>query len=310
MLRSFLHRGRSWIYAQRITFVVAIFILVYVLVFSYFTIMKHNAFESTAWDLGVYEQALWNTVNSGKLLYYTPDLMFNPSGIFLGVHFSPILLLILPIYFVHQTAETLLVFQSFILAIGALPLFWLARDELKSQLAGIVFALVYLLYVPIHFVNMYDFHVEAFLPALFLFAFYYFRKQNWGRYFLFLVLSLITIEYIPAFIGFYLGFYGILLSARNHRIKINQLLHLRRTTFSMIFNDKQASMSILTMILAIIFFFVATIVKSSINNSAPVIPHLMWVYGNTPESRFLESFQTHLWFFKPFFPMVLQRFFI
>ena len=75
---------------------VYLLIAVYTIVFSYFTILKYCAFRSYAWDLGINNQALWTTLNQGKLLYYTPELYFNPSGAFFGLHFSPILFLILP----------------------------------------------------------------------------------------------------------------------------------------------------------------------------------------------------------------------
>lgn len=277
-MRSTLFRAR---YAEH---VVLLLIVVYTLVFSYFSILKHRAFLSTAWDLGVYEQALWTTLNRGKLFYYTPDLAFNPGGSFFGLHFSPILFLILPIYAIYQAPETLLVLQSFILALGALPLFWLARDELKSPTRGLVFAFVYLLYPALHFVNMFDFHSEAFLPAFFLFAFYYLRKQKWYRYFLFLSLSLMTIEYVPAVITFCLGVYGMRLYAQHNRISLKNIKQVQLRRIQIVVRDKQALVALLTMVMSIFAFVLATSVKTYFNSEGAPIPHPMWVYGTTPES--------------------------
>ncbi|HUW96574.1 MAG TPA: hypothetical protein VMW58_12375, partial [Anaerolineae bacterium] len=45
-------------------------ILLYVLVFSYLTVLKHEAFETTAFDLGNMDQAVWNSLR-GRFLPFT-----------------------------------------------------------------------------------------------------------------------------------------------------------------------------------------------------------------------------------------------
>lgn len=154
--------GKSFIGKHRTECLVLLFILVYTIVFSYVTILRHYSFSSGAYDLGIYENILWRTINYGDFFKSVPDPV-GPTGYFFSVHFSPILFLLLPIYAVHQATETLLVFQSFVLALGAYPLYLLARKELKSEVAGIVFAVAYLLYPPLQGVNWFDFHPQALL---------------------------------------------------------------------------------------------------------------------------------------------------
>ena len=186
----------------------------------------HYTFRTYAWDLGIIAQSLWTTLNSGKMLYSTLEVPYgNPSGNFLGVHFSPILLLILPIYALFQSPETLLVLQSFILAIAALPLYWLARDKLQNKLFALAFAIVYLLNPVLHGVNTFDFHLEIFTPAFILFAFYYLDKGKWLKAVPFIILELTTLEFAPLII-LSLGFYFLLkkfkenLSKQETRLKI------------------------------------------------------------------------------------------
>jgi uncharacterized membrane protein len=84
-------------------------ILVYIVAFSAYTCYMHYVFKTYAWDLGIVEQSLWTTLNSGKMLYSTLEVPFgNPGGSFLGVHFSPILFVILPVYAIYQSSENLL----------------------------------------------------------------------------------------------------------------------------------------------------------------------------------------------------------
>lgn len=180
-------------------------IIIYTIVCSYISILKHNAFLSSAWDLGIFEQAIWSTANRGELFWYSIDLPINPSGSFFGIHFSPILFLILPVYRAFQTTETLLVLQSFLIALGALPLYWIVGKDVNRR-AALIFAAAYLLYPPLHGVNLFDFHPHAFLPAFFLFAYHYFRERKWIKYFIFVILALTVIEFVP-FIVVFLGFY-------------------------------------------------------------------------------------------------------
>jgi uncharacterized membrane protein len=180
--------------------------LFYGIVFSCLTILKYYAFKTKAWDLGIFTQSLWTTLYANRFLYYTCELFVNPSGSFFAVHFSPILFLVLPFYWLHSTPETLLVLQSFVVALAAFPIYKLAREYAGGRIVGLTFAVAYLMYPGVQWVNWYDFHVQAFLPFLFSYAIYYVVKENWSRYFLFLTLSLMCEEHV-AFISLFIGLY-------------------------------------------------------------------------------------------------------
>ena len=200
--------GRRWFKADRSDIVLYLSIIAYTLVFSCLTILRHHAFKTRAWDLGIFTQSLWTTLNANGFFYHTCELPVNPSGSFFGVHFSPILVLILPLYWIIQMPETLLVLQSFILALAALPIYKLARDLAGGRIVGLVFALTYLIFPSTQFVNWYDFHVQAFLPLFFAYTIYYITKENWPRYFVFMFLSLMCEEHaaqIMLFVGIYIA---------------------------------------------------------------------------------------------------------
>jgi uncharacterized membrane protein len=52
-----------------------VLIALYIMVFGAVTIFKHQAFQTTAFDLGTMDQAIWNT-SQGRILRVTiqPDL--------------------------------------------------------------------------------------------------------------------------------------------------------------------------------------------------------------------------------------------
>jgi uncharacterized membrane protein len=193
---------------------VGIAILIYAVVFSHFAIMKHYAFKTYAWDLGIFNQSFWTTLYDGKLFYSTVELLVNPSGSFFGVHLSPILVILLPFYAIYSTPQTLLVVQSFILALGALPLYKLTMHVSKYRVVGFVFVLVYLLYPPLQGINWFDFHVQSFLPLFFFSAIFFYMKQNWKPYLFFIVLALMCEEHV-AMIVFFVGVY-VFLDNRKH----------------------------------------------------------------------------------------------
>lgn len=227
---------------------------------------------STTWDLGIYEQVLWSTVNTGRFFWYTPELAINPSCNFFGIHFSPVLFLVLPIYAIFQTTEILLILQVFFLALGIIPLYKLVLYENRSRKQALVFALIYLTYPPIIGMTFFDFHVQAFLPFLFFFAFYYFKKEVWSKYFLFIILSLMVIEFVPLIVVFF-GLYGLWINRK-------RIFHsIRNLDFRGFLFNKSIFFSIITIILGLVWFTIAKNIIFSINPSAP--PHPNWkVFGD------------------------------
>ena len=226
-------------------------ILVYGVVFSYFTVLKHNFFRSSAWDLGIFDQALYTTLQ-GHFLYYTPELFMVPSGSYFGGHFSPILLLVLPFYAIRPSATTLLVFQAFVLALGAIPLYLIALKTLEDKKAAVFFALLYLLYPPLQASNWFDFHTQIFLP-LFLFSAYYFMQtKRWKFYFLSTLFVLMVEEHASILIFLMAVYFWIVSSPKN----IVTSLRCRKMS--------QALVSLITIALSLAWFFFAQYIKRGV----------------------------------------------
>jgi uncharacterized membrane protein len=129
----------------------------YVVVFGSLALIRHWAFHSTALDLGVFDQVLWNTVH-GRFMESTLSLeRCDPHSFFLD-HFSPALLLIVPFYAVFPRPETLIVFQTAALALGAWPVYLLARHYLRRSEERLVWVAAYVLSAPLAWITFYDFH--------------------------------------------------------------------------------------------------------------------------------------------------------
>jgi len=183
-------------------------ILSYGIIFSYFTVLKHYNFASYAADLGVFDQAFYTTLFHRKLFYYTPELWLNPSGCFFAVHFSPILFLLLPVYAIYPSPESLLIAQSFLLAIAAVPLYLLSTTLLRSKSAGFALVIAYLLFTPLHGANWFDFHPQAFIPILIFSVYYFAIKKSWKLYLVSVALALMIQEHL-VYIIFVLAIYNL-----------------------------------------------------------------------------------------------------
>jgi len=260
---------------------VLVLISVYVAVFSGFTILMYYTFKTYAWDLGIFLQALWTTVNRGQLFYYTIELPVNPSGSFFGAHFAPILFLVLPIYAVFQSPFTLLVLQSVVLALGAVPIYLIAKKHLGDRLSAVSLAAVYLTYPAVQSVNCFDFHTEAFIPLFFLMAFYYIDDKKWFKGLLFVVLTLSTIEFAPILIIF-LGAYLALKEAFTKDPTERSKSLLKRMLFPA-----------LLIAIAVITFFLAFFVIDTLNPIKSTGLPGNWTYWGSSLSGVFLNILTH-----------------
>jgi uncharacterized membrane protein len=174
----------------------------YVIVLSTASLVRHFSFQTSAWDLGIFDQAFSSTL-SGRLFYYTAELYANPGGSIFGVHFSPILFLVVPFYAMLKSPATLLVIQSVVVGAGVYPVFLIGQQALKDRRLAYYFSLLYLVYPHVYGINIFDFHPDAFFVPFALFALYFFMKGSWKPYLVFLLLSLSTKEFMAIIFGIF-----------------------------------------------------------------------------------------------------------
>jgi len=182
------------------------------------TVLKHEAFQTTAFDLGNMDQAVWNSLH-GRLLPFTN---WGEEGTRLAYHVDPILVLISPLYLLYSDPKTLLVFQALVVGLGALPLFWLAKEMLGESLVALVFPLVYLLFPALEAANMFDFHPTTIAPPLLLYAFYYLWKRKYPWFFLFSFL-IMTCKEEMSLLVLMMGLY-ILVVQRNWQVGLSTVV--------------------------------------------------------------------------------------
>lgn len=123
--------------------------------------LRHALFQSTAFDLGIFDQAIYLI---GKNQTPFSSLM----GIhILGDHAAVIYYPLALLYKIYPDVHWLLLVQAVALSLGAWPSWSLARLAGLNQEQSRAIAFIYLLYPVVFNINLFDFHPEVIaLPAI------------------------------------------------------------------------------------------------------------------------------------------------
>ncbi len=126
-----------------------------------YSMARHSLFHSTAYDLGYFDQATY-LISQGQ-----PPIVSFWGDHFLGGHADWILYLVAGLYRLYPTVYWLLGLQALALAVGAVPVWYLAQQARLTAAMATTLAGVYLLQPLVFNVNLFDFHPAALaLPVL------------------------------------------------------------------------------------------------------------------------------------------------
>jgi len=165
---------------------------------------RHGTF---GFDLGIYDQGVW-------LLSRFKDPFVTIRGLELfGHHANLILLLLVPFYWLGAGPVFLLVVQVLAQASGALALYLLARDLLKSRWAGVGIATAFCLNPTNQWLTWEFFHPDAVAIGPLLFAYWAARTKRWTVFWIALALALACKE--DAALS--LAILGVVLALRGER---------------------------------------------------------------------------------------------
>ena len=124
---------------------------------------KYGAFQFGLWDFGIYDSMLHSTAFGEGFLRDFRGGLYD--------HFSPIMLVLVPFYWISDTPMHLVWFQSAALAAGIPIMYFLAKKYLRSPEWALVLAVLYALDPYYSRLALYDFHSECLFPAMFLAGF-------------------------------------------------------------------------------------------------------------------------------------------
>jgi uncharacterized membrane protein len=162
--------------------------------FAALSSLRHESFETGRFDLGNMVQAVWSTAH-GRPLRVTN--LHGEQVSRLAAHFDPLLAGFAPLWWIWPSPHMLLVAQAILVALGALPVYWLARKHLRSEQAALGFSLAYLLFPATQWLTLNEFHAVALACPFLLFAFWYLDEERLAPFGIFALLAVLTKEEIP-----------------------------------------------------------------------------------------------------------------
>ncbi|MEM2341456.1 MAG: DUF2079 domain-containing protein [Candidatus Bathyarchaeia archaeon] len=167
---------------------------------SFIAVHRYLSYQSS-WDLGVFTQIFEGLLKLG-FMYDTMDFFKNPSGNYLGVHFSPFIIILTPFYYVMPTPATLLITQVLFYSAGVVPLYLMAKKWF-DEISSILISLAYLIHPGSLYLLLYDFHEISLFPTLFIFTMYFYFTKQYLLFLLLLILSCMVNEFTPILMLFF-----------------------------------------------------------------------------------------------------------
>ena len=186
-------------------------VLIEVIVYTYtFSAILIDRFYNLAFaeDIGETIQAVYTTAFHGRLLEqaFSAGLYVNLGYAerisYLTAHFSPILFLLVPFYYLIPKVETLLVLKALITSLSVIPAYLLAKARLGKKL-GLLAAILYLLHPALHASTLANWPPNTFLPLFLLLTIYFRWKSIWRAFWLSLVLTLMVHEFAGLLVAAY-----------------------------------------------------------------------------------------------------------
>lgn len=179
-------------------------------VYTTYSLVRHARVETAGYDLGIFDQA----VRSYAGLHAPIVSIKQPGFNLLGDHFHPILVLLVPLYWLWPSASALLFAQALLFAISIVPVTRLALRRLGTPY-GVMVGLSYGLAWGLQSALAFDFHEVAFAVPLLAFAMVALAESRWRAAALW-TLPLLLVKEDMGFIVCAVG--GVLLLKRQWRL--------------------------------------------------------------------------------------------
>lgn len=161
---------------RTVTHQVRLFLLwaVFFACYAWLSLSRFTHYGSMSFDLGIFEQVVRSYAEGRAPV---ADLL-GPGFIIFGDHFSPVLVLLAPLYYLFPSAQTLLVVQAALFAISIIPV-TRAASRLLGAARGWAVGIAYGLSWGVQRAVDFDFHEICFAVPLVAFALEAMLARRW-----------------------------------------------------------------------------------------------------------------------------------
>lgn len=176
---------RTWSWLERYSgWLLVAMLLFFFAVFTAAIIRKHEL-GRMGYDVALIHQAVWNTAHGRFLETHAYDFtnsLLGTDSFFMAAWLAPLYRLLPSVY-------TLYAAQIAIVALGALPLYLLAKDRL-GRVPGLAAAALYLLYTPVEYGSLYEIRFRIMGMAWLAFILLFVERRRYWALLPFIVLAL------------------------------------------------------------------------------------------------------------------------
>lgn len=239
-------------------------ILFFIIFFALLSFGRHDSLKSYLNDLGTYDQVVWNTA-SGHFFENSANMLEEPS--YLGAHFSPILLLFVPLYKFWADPKWFLAIQALAIGLSGVPVYLLARRKLGDVWGARIILASYFLYPFLQNGALYDFHEVVMAVGFAAWAFYFLEREKYVLFIIFSILLALSQEHLVLLV-LMMGLYIV--------------WSKKRTQLGLVVAGISLAYFLLVM-LAVIPHFSSGGESALIANSSPYPSRYAWLGGSFPE---------------------------
>ena len=165
-----------------------LWIIILSILYSLLSILRHNHFQSGGFDLGLYDQAVWQYSR-----FLTPYNTIKERFI-LGDHLTLTLPLLAPLYYLWDDVRILLIFQAFWISFSTLAIYKLCLKRGFSPFTSLNLSFLYSIFCGIQFAIFFDFHPVVIGVGLIPWLLYFLESGRKKLFLLTLILLLLTQE--------------------------------------------------------------------------------------------------------------------
>ena len=152
-------------------------IAIYVVVFASLAFDLHDGMRTHKSDLGQIDHAVWNT-SQGRFVERVKNDFLTTR---LTDHVEPIFAVVAPVFWLWDDVHAILLLQVLLVALGAWPLFELARRK-TTPLIALALAAAYLLNPALQSAVLTEFHAIPLAVPLILWAFWAVEAERWVQF--------------------------------------------------------------------------------------------------------------------------------
>lgn len=207
-MKQILNKLKNHFKKNYIIYFFALILIYFLSSYLYLVITNHNTFRTTGWDLGLYDQDVWNFSRfRNAISTVKPEQGGRMPA--LGDHLEFSLALLAPLYWIWNSPYCLLVFQVLCYIGGAIGLFCLARLKLRNKILTILVPVIFLAFEGTQRALDFDFHTLSLVALLLPWWFVVYEKKLF-KYFWAIFILLLLVKLSFAILLVFVGIFFIL----------------------------------------------------------------------------------------------------